>query len=160
MHHPPVDQRDTGKEHHPHRYRTPAQRCKPRMREVAACDQDEETAEHAENEAGRDRDVNRAPPGRVGEHGGALLESACGDRVEQQPNSNEETRERQHVTSGSRGIGIAQARVRLRSSRYFTYTVRFGGRVVNSVMPILSAIARAGSFLPSMHSMTRLICAV
>src|SRR6267378_3042183 len=48
-----------------------------------------------------------------------------------------------------------QARVRLRSSRYFTYTVRFGGRVLNSVIPILSAIARAGSFVSSIHAMTR-----
>src|SRR6267154_4059831 len=49
----------------------------------------------------------------------------------------------------------AQARVRLRASRYFTYTVRWGGSAHNSCIPIFVAIVRAPSLLSSMQAITR-----
>src|SRR5258706_13021534 len=107
MHAPCFDRGHPREERHAHRHGTPAQGSGPWVREVSPGHEDEETAEHAQHEPGRNRDMNRPPPRCVGKDGGAFLESTGGSGMKEEANSNEDAGQREDVATGLRGVGIA-----------------------------------------------------
>src|SRR5258706_12444549 len=109
MHAPCFDRGHPREERHAHRHGTPAQGSGPWVREVSAGNEDEETAEHAQHEPGRNRDMNRSPPRCVGKDGGAFLESTRGNRMKEKANRNEDAGQREDVSTRLRGVGIAKS---------------------------------------------------
>src|SRR5258706_9477726 len=108
MHDPAIDERHRGEEPHPHRYGAPAEGCRPRLRQVAACHEDQQAAERAEDKPGGDRDMDRPPPGRVREDGRSFLKAARWYRMKEQTDRDEDARDREDVPTGPRRVRIAE----------------------------------------------------
>src|SRR6266576_619156 len=116
MHHPAIDQRHTREEHHPDRYGAPAERCRPRMGQLSAGHEDQQTAERTEHKPGSDRDMDRTPPGRVREDRRSFLKTARWYRMKQKADRNEDARDREDVPAGPRRVRIAEGHSAARPS--------------------------------------------
>jgi hypothetical protein len=90
MHHPAVDEGDTGEEDHPYRECTPEERGDPGSEQPPARGQHEDSAQDTEHESGCDGHVNRAPPRGLAQYRRPLLEAPAGHRMKDQANDDQQ----------------------------------------------------------------------